>query len=66
MILDFLDHGTILKREYAGKPIIVTVLENGFEWQDKRYRSLSAIAHEVTGTRWNGFVFFGLTGGQRG
>lgn len=53
--------GTILVRKYRGKPITVTVRENGFEYQDKIYRSLSAIAREVTGTRWNGFLFFGLT-----
>jgi hypothetical protein len=38
----------------------VTVLPDGFEYQSRRYRSLSAIAREVTGTRWNGLVFFGL------
>jgi hypothetical protein len=53
--------GTILVREYRGKPITVAVRENGFEYQDKIYGSLSAIAREVTGTRWNGFLFFGLT-----
>jgi hypothetical protein len=59
--------GTLLKRDFNGKRIVVRVCTDAFEWQDKRYRSLSAIAHEVTGTRWNGFVFFGLTaaGGER-
>jgi hypothetical protein len=38
----------------------VTVLDEGFEWEGKRYSSLSAIAQEVTGTKWNGFAFFGL------
>jgi hypothetical protein len=38
------------------------VLENCFEYQAQRYRSLSAVAREVTGTRWNGLRFFGLTG----
>jgi hypothetical protein len=38
----------------------VTVLANGFEYLGKHYDSLSAIAYRVTGTRWNGFHFFGL------
>ena len=36
------------------------VLTEGFEWQGRPYRSLSAIARAITGTRWNGLVFFGL------
>jgi hypothetical protein len=36
-------------------------LENGFEYQSQQYRSLSAIAREITGTRWNGLLFFGLS-----
>ena len=34
---------------------------NGFEFDGEIYRSLSAIAQEVTGTKWNGFLFFSLT-----
>ena len=52
--------GTVLNRQYKGKEIIVTVLDDGFEYDDKKYRSLSAIAKEVTGSHWNGFLFFGL------
>jgi hypothetical protein len=52
--------GTVLERFYRGQPIRVTVLENGFAYHGKSYGSLSAIAHRVTGTRWNGFHFFGL------
>ncbi len=52
--------GTILTREYQGKKVCVTVLENGFEYEDKVYRSLTAIANVVTGSHWNGFGFFGL------
>ena len=37
------------------------VLVHGFEFDGEIYRSLSAIAHEVTGTKWNGFLFFSLT-----
>ncbi len=49
---------TILAREYQGRDIVVKVLDNGFEFEGRRYRSLSAIAREVTGTKWNGFLFF--------
>ena len=52
--------GTILVRTYQGKPIRVLVLTNGFEWQGQTFASLSAVARAVTGTRWNGFLFFGL------
>jgi hypothetical protein len=52
--------GTILQRSYQGKTIIVTVLEQGFSYNGQTYGSLSAIAHQVTGTRWNGFLFFAL------
>lgn len=54
--------GAELVREYKGRAIIVTVLEDGFFYEGQRYRSLSAIAKEVTGTHWNGFDFFGLNG----
>ena len=53
--------GTYLEREYKGRRIIVKVLVDGFEFDGENYRSLSAIAHEVTGTKWNGFLFFNLT-----
>jgi Protein of unknown function (DUF2924) len=53
--------GTYLEREYKGRRIIVKILVNGFEFDGEIYRSLSAIAHEVTGTKWNGFLFFSLT-----
>ena len=43
------------------RQIVVKVLGDGFEYESRRYRSLSAIAREVTGTRWNGLLFFGLT-----
>ena len=38
----------------------LTVLENGFEYQGLPYKSLSAIARAITGTRWNGWTFFGV------
>ena len=52
--------GTRLLREWQGVEQIVTVTANGFEWQGRPYTSLSAIARAITGTRWNGWVFFGL------
>jgi hypothetical protein len=53
--------GAMLKRDFRGRNIAVKVLVDGFEYDGKRYSSLSAIATEVTGTRWNGLAFFGLT-----
>ncbi|MFC1806319.1 DUF2924 domain-containing protein [Planctomycetota bacterium] len=53
--------GAVLSRDYQGRTLSVTVLGDGFEFDGRRYRSLSAIASEVTGTHWNGFAFFGLT-----
>jgi hypothetical protein len=53
--------GTILTRRVADRQIVVKVLDKGFEFESRQYRSLSAIAREVTGTRWNGLLFFALT-----
>ncbi len=52
--------GTVLKREYGGGTIKVTVRAAGFEYRNKVYASLSQLAQQVTGTRWNGYRFFGL------
>ena len=52
--------GTRLLREWQGIEYVVTVTADGFEWQGRPYKSLSAIARAITGTRWNGWVFFGL------
>jgi hypothetical protein len=52
--------GTELVRVYRDRTVVVTVLANGFEYEGQRYSSLSAIARAVTGTAWNGLVFFGL------
>jgi Protein of unknown function (DUF2924) len=52
--------GTLLTRRLGDRQIVVKVLSEGFEYESRRYRSLSAIAREVTGTRWNGLLFFGL------
>ena len=52
--------GTKLIREWQGVEHTVTVLADGYEWQGQPYRSLSAVARAITGTRWNGWTFFGL------
>jgi hypothetical protein len=52
--------GTRLIREWRGVEHQVTVLTDDFEYQGQRYKSLSAIARRITGTRWNGPVLFGL------
>ena len=52
--------GTRLIREWQGVEHCATVLDDGFEYQGRRYKSLSAIARAITGTRWNGPAFFGL------
>lgn len=52
--------GTRLIREWQGVEQVVTVMADGFEWQGRPYRSLSAVARAITGTRWSGPVFFGL------
>jgi hypothetical protein len=52
--------GSILQRQHQGQTICVKVLKEGFEHDGKQYESLSSIASSVTGTRWNGFSFFGL------
>lgn len=52
--------GTELTREHNGKIHRVRVLDGGFEYAGQIFRSLSAVAREITGTRWNGHLFFGL------
>jgi hypothetical protein len=52
--------GTELRRTFDGAEHIVNVLDDGFMFRGKQYRSLSLIAREITGTRWNGYGFFGL------
>ena len=52
--------GTRLVREWNGVEHHVTVQADCFEWQGKKYKSLSAVARAITGTRWNGPLFFAL------
>ena len=58
--------GTKLIREWDGTAHTVTVLKDGFDWGGQRYKSLSAVARAITGTRWNGYRFFGLRERKRG
>jgi len=58
--------GTRLVREWDGAEHVITVLKDGFDWQGRRYKSLSSIARDITGTRWNGYRFFGLRDIKRG
>src|SRR5579862_6916365 len=53
--------GTMLSRKWKGRTILVEVLARGFRCENRHYSSLSAIAVAITGTRWNGLAFFGLT-----
>ena len=52
--------GAKLVREWGGRPHRVVVLEDGFDYEGRRYPSLSAIAREITGARWSGPRFFGI------
>jgi hypothetical protein len=52
--------GSILIRKYKGQSVQVKVLNEGFEYRGTTFESLSAVAKVVTGTHWNGLLFFGL------
>lgn len=52
--------GTKLIREFKNQKYEVIALDKGFSYNGKNYKSLSAIANEITGTRWNGKKFFGV------
>lgn len=52
--------GSLIVKKYKERTLVVKVLDDGFEYEGRHYTSLSTIAGEVTGTRWNGFTFFGL------
>jgi hypothetical protein len=58
--------GARLLREWHGTTHEVIVTNEGFVWDSATYRSLSAIALAITGTKWNGYRFFGLVQGRRG
>jgi hypothetical protein len=52
--------GTRLVREWRGVTHTVLVHADGFEWNGRRYRSLTIVAREITGAHWSGPRFFGL------
>src|SRR5713101_5096782 len=52
--------GAVLTRTFRSRNVSVQVLEKGFEYEGAVYRSLSAVARQISGTQWNGFSFFGL------
>lgn len=52
--------GTIITREYKAETYAVKVLDNGFEYDNRMFRTLSSVAREITGSHWNGFAFFNL------
>ncbi len=52
--------GTKLVRDWQGTAHHVVVAADGFDYQGRRFKSLSAIANRITGTRWNGWTFFGV------
>jgi hypothetical protein len=52
--------GTRLARDWHGRSHLVTVTDTGFRYRDQKYRSLTAIAREITGAGWSGPRFFGL------
>jgi len=58
---DNLRPGTLLTREWHGRQIRVLVTTDGFEFDGRRFGSLSAVASAITGSKWNGKLFFGLT-----
>ncbi len=53
--------GSRLVREWHGRTYTVSVIDDGFEFQGKTYRSLTGIARDITGAQWSGPRFFGLT-----
>lgn len=52
--------GATLRRTWNGEEQVVTVIDKGFEWNGRTFKSLSAVATAIAGTRWNGPRFFGL------
>lgn len=61
-----LKSGAMLVRSWGGKTHRVLIQDEGYVYQERRYRSLSEIARLITGTSWSGPRFFGLKGNRRG
>lgn len=53
--------GTVVRRDYQDATHEVTIATDGFDYAGRRYKTLSAVAKQITGAHWNGFAFFGLT-----
>lgn len=58
--------GAVLTRQYKGRTIRVTVLADGFDYDGNVYPSLSAVAKAITGSHWNGNLFFGIGQKRKG
>lgn len=56
--------GAVIRRVYKGRTLEVTVLRSGVSFEGRVYSSLSALAKEITGSNWNGRLFFGLSGAE--
>lgn len=56
--------GSVIVKEHRGRTLIVRVLNDGFEFDGRHFTSLSAVAKDITGTKWNGLAFFGLSKGH--
>lgn len=52
--------GSVLRKAFKGREHTVVVRDNGFEHEGRVYRSLTAVAHAISGSHWNGLLFFGL------
>jgi hypothetical protein len=53
--------GGLIVKQYRGETHVVTVGEKGYQYGGSTFASLSAVAYEITGTKWNGYLFFALT-----
>jgi hypothetical protein len=56
--------GAVITRDYRGRTVSVTVLDEGFAYEGAVYRSLTAVAKAMTGSHWNGYLFFGIAKGM--
>lgn len=52
--------GATIRRQWQGREVVVKVVEGGFAWEGRTFRSLSAVATAIAGSKWNGPKFFGL------
>ncbi|MFO0836119.1 MAG: DUF2924 domain-containing protein [Phycisphaerales bacterium] len=57
--------GSVLKKTFKGSEHTVVVRDNGFEHEGRVYRSLTVVAHAISGSHWNGLLFFGLAAREK-